>query len=248
VSGRSVPDLGSTKEDQMRKAIISTVLALATLPAFAGSSWAAPVTPVPLQVPAQVVVSGPTAVLSTSIYSTATRAGTPHCVAVSAPVGAARAQVRLSVVCGYANPLRVTVKVRSALLSSGAQTWMVRDLADNSLRALPVTVRSVSRFDWGTLLPIETGLVYVDAQVSHYRQGPGWWAGSSLSPVWVQVLKGGAWVTVGSVTSNATGHAVGLVAVPAGRFTFRLYRPQGATVLATATPARVLDPGVVWDY
>lgn len=233
----------------MRKAISSVLVALAAVPLFAGSSWAAPAAPLPLVVPVQVVMSGPTATLAAPVYATGTARGAAHCVAVSAPVGPARAQVRVGVSCGYTNPLTVRVSVRSALLTSGAQTWMVRDLQDGALRPLPVVVRAASRFEWGTLLPIETGLVYVDAKVSHYRAASGWWAGSGASPVWVQVLKAsGQWVTVGSVTTNYAGHAVGLVAVPPGRLTFRLYRPLGATVTAVATRAMVLDPGVVWDY
>lgn len=232
----------------MRKAISSILVALATVPLFAGSSWAAPAVPVPLATPAQVVVSGPMAALSARVVSTVTSGREAHCVAVSAPVGAARAQVRVGVSCGYGNPLSVRVSVPSRLLATGLQTWMVRDLVDGALRALPVVVRAQSRFAWGSVLPIESGLVYVDAQVEHYRPGSNGWAGSGLSPVWVQVLRGGSWVTVGSVSTNASGHAVGLVAVPVGRLTFRLYRPTGASVTAAATRAMVLDPGVVWDY
>ncbi len=232
----------------MRKTVSSILVALAAVPLFAGSSWAAPAVPVPLATPVQVVVSGPTATLSARVAVSALPYGPAHCVAVSAPVGAARAQVRVGVSCGYANPLLVRVSVPSRLLATGLQTWMVRDLQDGVLRALPVVVRAQSRFAWAALLPVETGLVYVDAQVEHYRPATGGWASSGLSPVWVQVLRGGSWVTVGSVTTGANGHAVGLVAVPVGRLTFRLYRPTGATVTAAATRAMVLDPGVIWDY
>jgi hypothetical protein len=233
----------------MRKAIVSTLVALATVPVFAGSSWAATAAPVPLAQPVQVVLSGPSATLSARVATvppTAPVWSTGHCVAVSAPL--AGVQRRVGVSCSYSSivPVKVTMPSRSFVV--GRSTWMVRDLRDGALRPLAVDARQASRFAWGAILPVDTGLVYVDARVDHYHAATGAWGPSGLSPVWVQVLKGGSWVTVGSVTTNLDGHAFGLVGVPVGAQVFRLYRPAGATVWGAASATQQLDPGVSWNY
>lgn len=72
------------------------------------------------------------------------------------------------------------------------------------------------------------GRVTVSVRLEHFS-GDGY-AGSNLSPVDIQELRSGRWVTRASVTTNRDGLAGATVATTGGMHTWRAVRKQGATV------------------
>lgn len=83
--------------------------------------------------------------------------------------------------------------------------------------------------------------VLLGARVTHYDAVTGRYINSRLSPVRLQELIGGKWVTVKNVKTDTAGRASGLV-VPAtaGSHRFRALRPNGATVWSAASLSRVV--------
>jgi hypothetical protein len=99
-------------------------------------------------------------------------------------------------------------------------------------------VRRPSRFGAGTWTPTYWGDgLTVSATLYAYTPAAGAWTPQRNSPVKVQELRAGRWVTVATLTTNSRGVFTGSVTLGGGLHTVRVARPQGATVTATVGTA-----------
>jgi hypothetical protein len=99
-------------------------------------------------------------------------------------------------------------------------------------------VRRPSRFGPGTWTPTYWGDgLTVSAALYAYTPALGAWTPQKSSPVQVQELRAGRWVTVATLTTNGRGVFTGSVTLGGGLHTVRVARVQGATVAATVGTA-----------
>jgi hypothetical protein len=99
-------------------------------------------------------------------------------------------------------------------------------------------VRRPSRFGAGTWTPTYWGDgLTVSAALYAYTPALGAWTPQKSSPVQVQELRAGRWVTVATLTTNSRGVFTGSVTLGGGLHTVRVARVQGATVTATVGTA-----------
>jgi hypothetical protein len=99
-------------------------------------------------------------------------------------------------------------------------------------------VRRPSKFGLGTWTPTYYGDgLTVSATLYAYTPAAGAWTPQRNSPVKVQELRAGRWVTVTTLTTNGRGVFTGSVTLGGGLHTVRVVRPQGATVTATVGTA-----------
>ena len=100
------------------------------------------------------------------------------------------------------------------------------------------------------------GGAYIAGSVKHYDAPTNSWKGDQNSPVQVQALELGRWVTPETVTTAPDGSVAAVVYLPTGVNVVRLVRPAGATVTGGASVVRVVtvpampaaDGATGWDY
>jgi hypothetical protein len=191
--------------------------------------------------PIRVVVSGPRAIVSAQLISTAARPDGTHAAALIGPNGfmvSGESRVRGPIV-----PVNVSGTIPSYLLTPGTQMWVASDAGDESYVGVGVKVLRQSRFASVRAFPVSGGRVVVVADLQHYDIQANAYRPSKLSPVAVQYQTGSVqakgvaqWRTAGTITTDAVGNpAAGLVRLPKGAVRVRMVRAEGATVTSAIT-------------
>jgi hypothetical protein len=180
-------------------------------------------------------------VLSASPVTARIRVTTPHvtprgyhCASVWSPVSflgracSRYATFTVPVVLGRFTPLG-----RSVLAVTDDVAPM-----DTTPARVVLKVRRPSRFGVGTWTPTYWGDgLTVTATLYAYTPALAAWTPQKSSPVKVQELRAGRWVTVATLTTNSRGVFTGSVTLGGGPHTVRVARVQGATVAATVGTA-----------
>jgi hypothetical protein len=182
----------------------------------------------------QATIASPRTTISvTTLTTTRARPGAIHVTLTAPGLG----------VVGYSTqpgPGAVTVVASplSSRLTPGTSTWTLTDLVDRTTYPVKVTFRrtSVIHVDW--VNGVGGNQIGYSIKVSHLT--PTGYTASKLSPVYVQRLVAGRWVTAATVTTDQFGRVTGLVSAPTGRAVVRFVRPVGATVTGAATPGRAV--------
>ena len=210
--------------------------------ALVGVAPAADAAVVPVSSSARIVISGPTARVQVTAWSTAPETGDGgHALAVSV---AGTTLWGASTVPDMAPELvTVTGTVRSAALTPGTSKVLVTDIGDGKWTTVPVTVVRQSAVKASTV--VYPGGVLVMGTAKHYDPRTGGYTGDVASPVQVQEWTSGKWVTVQTVTTAGPDGAVAaMIPVPFGPALLRLVRPAGTTVTGAVSALQaVVVPG-----
>jgi hypothetical protein len=226
--------MNATVRRQIRRAITAgAVTAAITAGGAAASATSAQAVAYPVASVQATIAAPRTTISVTTLTTTRARPGAIHVTLTAPGLG----------VVGYSTqpgPGAVTIVASplSSKLTPGTSTWTLTDLVDRKTYPVRVTFRrtSVIHVDW--VDGVGGSQIGYSVKVSHLT--PTGYTASKLSPVWVQRLVAGRWVTAATVTTDSFGRVTGLVSAPTGRAVVRFVRPVGATVTGAATPGRAV--------
>jgi hypothetical protein len=192
--------------------------------------------------PGPVVVVAATSTVTATVTVAATAATTAHggrIVVVWAPVPAGLRQVGAGVTgAGRGTLVTTRIRVATPMLRAGLQTWWLQDLGDASWAPMLVRVVRPSRVGVPALVSTGDGGAVVGAvRVTHRDLVTGRQMASQQSPVQMQVVAGGRWVTAATWTTDRAGEAYGVMRLPAGIWLVRALRPAGDTVAPAVSRA-----------
>jgi hypothetical protein len=236
--------LGQIGAAHAATASISSAISSTTSGAKSGKATAKPA----VTLPARVVVSGRTLKLSGSVAAPAK--GSASAAAVRAlslwfTYPGSKTPVKIGGVSADSKGmLTVTAQLNAARIAMGLNTIQIREGASSSASATGAAVATVDvrrrsrvKIVNAVFKPTTAGFAAaVAVQVSHFDPKTVTYLGSRLSPIRLQELVGGTWVTRASATTNATGLATATFAATAGKHTYRAVRPNGATVWSATSP------------
>jgi methionine-rich copper-binding protein CopC len=184
-----------------------------------------------------VTISGRTATFTAHVNAAGVREGWHH-VTILAPAG----ERLLEAGHGASKTADVVVRVTLATkyLTPGTQNELVvQDDVTGDWSTLPLDVRRRSRLTLTHAAPQTGGTLLVRGLLRHYSLEAGRFVPSRKSPIRVQQLVNGRWLTLADAATNPSG-MVGVAVRPLpGHVVLRLSRPTGATVTAT-TSARLV--------
>lgn len=225
----------------------AAVLALAVVAVFAGigGTPAAQAAEAPTPDPASVSVTLTAGTVTVRVPVT-TR--TPdsrgrYCADVWGPTFYGRGFVGHG--CARSSAFAVAVRLDSRFVPVGRSTLAVTDAVD-PLATMPQTVnltaRRPSRFGVGTWTTTAYGDgLTVYATLYAYTPAVGRYTPQKFSPVKVQELQAGRWVTVAKGKTNSAGRFLITAIVGGGEHTLRVRRDAGATVAGQNGTAHVFD-------
>ena len=202
--------------------------------------------------PAKVVVSKSTLTLTGSVSGVTATTATSLSLWFTYPNSTTAVKIG-GVSADSQGMLTVTAQLNAARIAMGLNTIQVRDAAGSSATSaqtgagsatFDVRRRSRIRITQVVFRPTASGFAAAAAiKVMHFDPKSAQYIDSRLSPVRLQELVNGGWVTRAEVTTNVHGVATATFAATAGRHTYRAVRPNGATVWsAVSTETTVRTP------
>jgi hypothetical protein len=208
--------------------VASSVLALVLVltPHQAGAA----VRTVRIQAPAVVVLSARSATFGVAVTGVGrtNRWRTASCWTETAT--ADRPQI---VGEGKSKAQTVPVRIDGALLAPYGRTFLRCWAGSGGSDAVTIAVRRQSRVSMTAA--VRDGRVRIAARATHWSPDEGRQIASRQSPVQVQELQAGGWVTVETATTSADGLASAVVTAGPGENVYRVIRPSGATVSAATS-------------
>ena len=241
------PHLASLTTTRIPRQVVRRVIVLPVVALLAGLGLVtgtprAEAAVIPLSSrPIVLTVSGPTARLDVDMVSTAptTRDGGHIVTLVDGPL--TTLGVAGTGFGGGPALVHLGATVPSRELTPGTTMATLTDIGDGLTAQVPVTVLRQSRVT-ATVQMVQGGRMLIVGAVSHFDLSTGTYRGDLASPVLVQVLEHGTWVTAATVTTTGPTGAVAqvLTAPQAGTWQVRLVRPMGATVSGATSPVRAV--------
>jgi hypothetical protein len=146
--------------------------------------------------------------------------------------------------CGYGPVVTVTARLDARFVPLGRSVLRLTDEANPlgaPAQAVTLDARRPSRFGQGTFLDMGSGDLWLSATLYAYTPAVGGLTPQRYSPVRVQELVGGRWLTRATLTTTARGVASGIVHLGGGVHVFRVARPAGSTVWSTTGRTRVMN-------
>jgi hypothetical protein len=144
--------------------------------------------------------------------------------------------------CSLASSYTVPVTLDARYVPLGRSSLRYTDDVapmDSPVGTVTLVARRPSKFGLGTWTPTQYGDgLTVTARLYAYTPALGAWTPQNASPVAIQELRAGRWVTVAKATTNRRGVFLVTFIIGGGPHTLRVHRDPGATVEPTNGTAR----------
>jgi hypothetical protein len=131
--------------------------------------------------------------------------------------------------------LAITARIDATRIMPGANQIDVVDSADGTRRTIALDLRRESRVAITHAEFRPHARVALAVRVMHFDPGQNAFVSSQFSPVRLQELVNGSWITLAQVTTDQLGLAGAVLPAGAGMHDYRAVRPDGATVRAATS-------------
>ena len=215
---------------------VGTVAGVAMVASLIGGASGAQAAVLPVA-PVRVVLSSPTTTVHFNVTATV-----PAGADGGFGIEVGRPSLHYGVVLGDAYSdgpqFQVAAPTPSADMPLGQERWEAMDDGDGRVTGVLVDVLRQSRVTLNPVVGVLGGLL-VTGRVTHYDPQHNDYRGDQASPVQVQALESGRWVTVASTMTAPDGSVCTVVPLGQGRWTVRIVRSQGVNVSGATSSARV---------